>query len=178
MQFLLRVVVVAFVTEVQDQVQFSPEFGQPLSQAPVVVQVGELVALEFGQGALDSVHGVEVVFVEDPTGFEGVYPTGIAHHHHHLVPLSLGPSVHRRPGLLGHSGDDEPLSHHAQVLPALGLGQQFAVEGDVVEVGLLHQFPEAQRVVQALGVELVGDHTGGDVADNLAGDEPVALRRE
>ena len=81
-----------------------------------------------------------------------------------------------RTGRCGASAAEQDApGHHAEVLVAVGERLGVAVVAHVAEAGLLHQLADALARVEALGIELVGDHAHLVVHDDLARDQPLAV---
>ena len=98
----------------------------------------------------------------------------VAQQHRHVQRLQLALALaHREDGRVG-AQEDAP-RHHAEVLVALGVRLGVAVVADVAEAGLVEQLADALAGIQALGIELVGDHAHLVVDDDLAGDEPLPV---
>ena len=137
-------------------------------QRAVVVEEAELVARQLRQRVLELADGLEVLGIEGAVALDLVGQAVVAHQHRHVERLQLALALaHRQVRSVGAEQEDAA-RHHAEVLVAVGERLGVAVMADVAEAGLLQQLADALARVEALGIELVGDHAHLVVDDHLA----------
>ena len=172
MQLLEGVVVEPLVAQVEDQV--GAQLGQVALQRAVIVEIAELVVRQLGQRVLELADGVEILGIEGAVALDLVGQAVVAHQNRDVERLQLALLAHRQ--VRGVGGQQDAPRHHAEVLVAVGYGLGMAVVAHVAEAGLLQQLADAFARVEALGVELVGDHAHLVVHDDFARDQALAVR--
>ena len=171
-QLLERVVVEALVTEVQDEIRL--QLREIALQRGVVVQETEPVGRQLRQRILEFADGVEVFRIERAVPLHSVRQARVAHQNGDVELLQLAADLADRQ-LRRIRRQQDAARHHAEILIPVGHSLGGAVMADIAEAGLLEQLRDAGAGIEALGVELVGDHAGLVIDDDLTRDEPVAF---
>ncbi len=171
MQLLEGVVVPPLVAQIEDQVR--TQVAEVALERAVIVQEAELEVRQFGQCVLELAHRVEVLGVEHAAELDLVGEAVVAHEHRDVERLQLALLAHRQMWRIG--AQQKAPRHHAQVLVAVGQRLGVAVVAYVAEAGLVEQLGDALARIEALGVELIGDHAHLVVDDDLARDQALSI---
>ncbi len=139
----------------------------------MIVEIRKAESRDVVECRLQLVDCCEIVVIEDSVGLYPVELGRIAHEHGHATHVRARALLDDRPLLAQCRRDEMPALHHAEILIALGIRRNCAVERDIPESGFAQQLAERLTIIESLGVELIGDDTFFRMGDYFARNETL-----